>query len=184
MKNKADQHDTLYQHPGAIGVRPSAESPFVTATASGISTTLVLLDSGISAVAALPRVKTEDRPKVYCPFCGRRGKYNKNRDPKFTRLEFFSHLSGDEDVSTQILLISSTSVPLPGLLINWRYIVLLIGKSKAIFHADGAILLFYTLCLVMALTRLVSRSHSAMTKLIGGQTLWSSRKISPYLPLR
>jgi hypothetical protein len=96
MKNKADQHDTLYQHPGAIGVRPSADSPFVTATASGISTTLVLLDSGISAVAALPRVKTEERPKVYCPFCGRRGKYNKNRDPKFTRLEFFSHLSGDE----------------------------------------------------------------------------------------
>jgi hypothetical protein len=96
MKNKADQLDDLYQHPGAIGVRPSGDSPFVTSTASGISTTSVLLDSGISTVAALPRVKTEDRPKVYCPFCGRRGKYSKNRDPKLTRLEFFSHLSGDE----------------------------------------------------------------------------------------
>ena len=96
MKNKADQPDGMHQHPGAIGVRRSGDSPFVTATASGISTTFVLLDSGISAVAALPRVKTEDRPKVYCPFCGRRGKYSKNRDPKSTHLEFFSHLSGDE----------------------------------------------------------------------------------------
>lgn len=96
MMGEVDQLDENVQHPDAIGMRPSEDSPFVTVTPAGISTTTVLLESGSSPVSGLPNVKTKDRPKVYCPFCGRKGKYNKNRDPQSKRLEFFSHLGRDE----------------------------------------------------------------------------------------
>lgn len=84
------------RHAGALGVLRSPGSPYVTQTSTGLSITRVLLEDGEKDVADLPKVETSQRPAVYCPFCGRRGKYNKRRK-KLDRLEFFSHGTGEDN---------------------------------------------------------------------------------------
>lgn len=85
------------RHPAALGVERYYGSPFVTESSNGLSITSVLLVEGPAAVAELERLPTKDRPAVFCPFCGRRGKYHKNRKVGSTRIEFFSHGQGQEE---------------------------------------------------------------------------------------
>lgn len=83
-------------HPLALGVEKFKESPFVRPLSGGrLSIVRVLLDSkdgpSESDIQDLPR-ESARRPSVYCPFCGREGKYS------FTeKYRHFSHLSGQED---------------------------------------------------------------------------------------
>ncbi len=83
-------------HPAASGERPDWDSPFVEPSGSKFAITRVLTDEGVAAVVDLPR-DDEGRPRVYCPFCGRRGRYWKKRRAK-TYTEHFGHLGSDECV--------------------------------------------------------------------------------------
>lgn len=88
------------RHPKALGIKRSPGSRFVTDVGGGrLSTTRVLLDDGEAEVAELQR-ETANRPDVFCPFCGERGKYR-----HFTQREgisHFAHASGDECVGTAL----------------------------------------------------------------------------------
>lgn len=85
-------------HPLALGVPKTNESPFVRELPGGrLSIFRVLLDPGSDPVdmeiRSLPR-DHGNRPKVYCPFCGRLGKYS-HTDNYF----HFSHLTAQDECS-------------------------------------------------------------------------------------
>lgn len=87
------------QHPAALGIAPWPGSSFVTERDSSLVITRVLLDDGDAEVVDLPR---KGRPRVWCPFCGRKGKYRKRvHASSFT--DHFAHRSGEvcrpEDLS-------------------------------------------------------------------------------------
>lgn len=85
-------------HPLALGVPKTNESPFVRELpGGGLSIFRILLDPGSDPadmeIQSLPRVH-RNRPSVYCPFCGRLGKYA-HTDNYF----HFSHLAAQDECS-------------------------------------------------------------------------------------
>lgn len=87
--------ETEELHPKALGVRRYPGSRYVEETSSGVlSITRVLRwesdRTWESDVSSLPRVAP--RPSVWCPFCGRRGRYAHT-----DRFKYFSHADGEQD---------------------------------------------------------------------------------------
>ncbi|MDQ3265236.1 MAG: AAA family ATPase [Myxococcota bacterium] len=78
-------------HPHALGLAKHETSRFVTARASGLVITRVLLTEGEEDVSALP---SSDRPRVWCPFCGTEGRYAKGRGADGSPIDHFVH--GDD----------------------------------------------------------------------------------------
>lgn len=91
-----DEDSEVLTHPQALGVKRSASSRFVTDLGGGrLSTTRVLLTDGEADVADLPQ-PYEERPPVFCPFCGELGKYRHFANREGT--SHFAHATGDECV--------------------------------------------------------------------------------------